>query len=145
MEDDFHKELDMIQSYISRITDNSFKIKGWSITVFVAVLGLLPERIEPEFVALVGILSALMFWIMDASYLHQERLYRLKYQWVIKHRKEGSREFLFDLNPRNTKMREIQEGQDNVCFFAAMFSWSELWVYGIVIGFYIAWYLVERG
>ena len=35
-----HKEIDLIQSIINRMAQNSFMLKGWAITIFVAVIAL---------------------------------------------------------------------------------------------------------
>ena len=145
MDEVFFKELDMLQSCISRKAESSFRIKGWAIAVFVAVLGLLPSRFDPRFVAIAGSLIVLMFWIMDASYLQQERLYRLKYQWVIKNRQK-SESFVFDLNCGNPNTWDIEDGQEKYKYFkSAMLSWSESLTYCPMIAFYLIWALFLIG
>jgi len=75
------------------MASNSFLVKGWSITLIVATLLFKGSKYQ-IFVAFIPLVS---FWVLDAYYLKQERMYRKLYEWVIKNRK-NSNEFLFDLN-----------------------------------------------
>lgn len=92
-EDLIIKELNLIQDVIKRMASNSFLVKGWAITLIVATLLLKGSKFQ----ILIAIIPLLAFWILDAYYLRQERLYRKLYEWVIQNRKENL-EFLFDLN-----------------------------------------------
>ena len=49
-----------------------------------------------------------VFWILDAFYLKTEKLYRWKYDWVIKKRKE-TLDFCYDLNPYKKEMWLLNE------------------------------------
>lgn len=49
-----------------------------------------------------------VFWILDAFYLRTEKLYRWKYDWVIKKRKE-TLDFCYDLNPYKKEMWLLNE------------------------------------
>ena len=138
------KELDLIQSCISRMSDDSLKMKGWSMAVFVAVLGLLPDHVSHLFIAFVGTVMGLLFWSLDASYLRLERLYRAKYQWVIMNRATDDR-FLFDLDPANKEMRIFSLGQTEYESFRSAF-WSKFVVgfHFFPILFYWIWFYIER-
>lgn len=70
--------LAMIQGVISRMADNSFKIKGLAITVAGAIWALNPDVLQ-EWLLLIVIL---MFWVLDAYYLHLERGFRNCYNRV---------------------------------------------------------------
>lgn len=74
-----HKEIDLIQSIINRMAQNSFMIKGWVITIFVAVIALdvQTERFIPN---LTLSIFPLAFWYIDAYYLYIERQYRNLYE-----------------------------------------------------------------
>jgi len=97
-EDIIIKELGLIQDVIKRMASNSFLVKGWAISLVVATLLFKGSQIQ-VFIAFIPLIS---FWILDAYYLRQERLYRRLYEWVIKNRKESD-EFLFDLNANRFK------------------------------------------
>lgn len=45
--EELHKEIDLVQGCINRMAQNSFHIKGWTVTIFAVVLALLPEKIAP--------------------------------------------------------------------------------------------------
>ena len=97
------KEIDLIQGCINRMAQNSFVVKGWLITVVTVVLALLPNKININFLCVVIILATIVFWCLDAFFLRTERLYRWKYEWVIKNR-ISSDESEYDLNPDNAQM-----------------------------------------
>ena len=76
-DDDPHtKDLEFIQDIISRLSENSFKIKGWSITLIVVVLLFRTRDLH----LLVAFIPLFGFWILDAYYLKLERRYRAMYE-----------------------------------------------------------------
>ena len=83
---------------IQRMANNSFIIKGWYITFFVAFIFFVLGKDKYEFIPL-GIGSALFIAFYDCYFLMLERKYRGKYNWVIKN--TNKEEELFDLNPYN--------------------------------------------
>jgi len=72
---DYIKHLTMIQGVINRLARNSFRYKGWSITLTSALLALAARDLRPTY-ALVGVLPAVCFWWLDAYCVCQERLFR---------------------------------------------------------------------
>ena len=72
------KDLEFVQSIITRMASNSFLLKGWSITVTTAFLALSAKDPNPFF-AIIPLFPAIAFWGLDAYYLRQERLYRKLY------------------------------------------------------------------
>ena len=46
----------------------------------------------------------LCFWWLDSFFLLQEQKYRDKYEWIIKERLDGNKDYLYDLNPYNKNM-----------------------------------------
>lgn len=101
MKDEYLKEIDLIQNCINRMSQNSFLIKGWALTVFAAVISLMKGAILDNVVmtTLAVIIPFVCFWLLDAYYLQLERRYRYLYKWAIEKRKMGDEELLFDLNP----------------------------------------------
>lgn len=73
------KYLEMIQSIISRMANNSFLIKGWIITLSLAGFTLFASKHENIYLSLI-IFSVLIFWILDGYYLRQEKLFRELYE-----------------------------------------------------------------
>ena len=101
--DVLEKEIDLIQSCITRMAQNSFMVKGWCLSLVAVVLALLPEKIDTKVLCLLGIAITACFWYLDAFFLKTERLYRWKYEWVIKNRMKSEKHF-YDLNPYNENM-----------------------------------------
>jgi hypothetical protein len=76
------RHLEMIQSVIARMNQNSFLFKGWAITLIAAVLALVQvDAMDPRCL-LVGLVPALAFWYLDGFCLWQERVYRRHYDAV---------------------------------------------------------------
>ena len=97
------KEIDLIQACINRMAQNSFIVKGWTITLITVILALLPEKIDIRLLCAIVIVATVCFWYLDAFFLRTERLYRWKYEWVIANRPK-SEEYCYDLNPYDEKM-----------------------------------------
>ena len=98
-----HKEIDLIQSCISRMAHNSFLIKGWALTLITVVLALTEKSIDPIYLCLVIFIPLLSFWYLDAFFLQTEKMYRKMYEWVLQSRPKGELEYLYDLNPHRFK------------------------------------------
>lgn len=81
-----HERLDahfsLIQAVISRQASNSFVAKGWALTASFALYGFAIEK-DRTGLALLGILAVGIFWVLDAYFLRQERLFRCLYQSAI--------------------------------------------------------------
>lgn len=125
-----YQEFEMIQNIIDRQASNSFKIKGWTVTLVVVALLFRTSNFQ-----LFGaVLPLIGFWGLDAYYLRQECKYRELYNWVRRNRPE-SRERLFDLDA--SRFENDIDG-----FISVMFSTTLVLFYGVItlllIGFSIA-------
>jgi hypothetical protein len=69
------KHMEMIQSVVARLAGNSFLIKGWALTLTVAILGFAVNKNSSGLAAVAGI-PILVFWRLDGYYLHTEWLFR---------------------------------------------------------------------
>lgn len=69
------KHLEFIQGVIARLANNSFLLKGWSVTLVAAILAL-TVRNPSVYTVLLALFPALIFWGLDAFYLAQERHFR---------------------------------------------------------------------
>ena len=88
-------ELKIIQDVIKRMADNSFKIKGWTVTLIVIALIF---KSKTNLGMNIAFIPLFYFWLLDAYYLRMERIYRKIYEWTIDNRND-SNDFLFDLKP----------------------------------------------
>lgn len=77
------KHLEFIQNTITRMANNSFLLKGWTITVVGALIGLNKDGLDSKIITIVVFLIA-MFWTLDAYFLKQERFFRKRYDEVSK-------------------------------------------------------------
>lgn len=125
--EEIHKEIDLIQSCISRMSKNSFSCKSWSLTLVAGTFALVPENINKWYICIVILCIDLCFWLIDSFFLLQEQLYRDKYEWVIKRRAEGNSDYLYDLDPYNKKMN-LKDKKRNL--FKAAISPTLLPMYG---------------
>lgn len=75
------KHLEMIQSVIGRLGSNSFLVKGWSVATGAALYSIAIHNDEWKF-AIIGASAVLIFWVLDAYYLHREKLFRRLFDLV---------------------------------------------------------------
>lgn len=145
-----YKEIDLIQSCINRMAQNSFVVKGWLIALVAVVLALLPEKFNLTFLCFISIVLIVCLWYLDAFFLKMERLYRWKYNWVITNRMRSD-EFIFDLNPHNSRTwlrAPSDNSQDNIPqkepnVFSVMLTKTLITLYGILILMVIIVFLIN--
>src|SRR6059058_3180354 len=75
------KHLELIQAVVSRLGTDSFLVKGWAATLTSAFVGFGITKSDWG-LALAGVAPASVFWILDAYFLHAERLFRALYDAV---------------------------------------------------------------
>jgi len=100
-----HKELELIQSVINRMANNSFLLKGWLISLVAVILALNKDSIlstNEISLFIILLLPLITFWYLDAFFLHREKMYRELYKWVVENRK-NTEDHLFDLNSHRFK------------------------------------------
>lgn len=135
------KEIDLIQSCINRMAQNSFIIKGWTISLNGILLGVLADKGYTKSIPIICMISIICFWYLDAFFLRTEKLYRWKYEWIINNR-VNSNKYLYDLNPYNKDMWTKEPSGRNKrlqCVFRIMFT-KTLWpmyILLLVINVYI--------
>jgi hypothetical protein len=74
--------LQMIQAVIERMGRNSFLLKGWTVTLVAALVGLAADKASADF-ALIAVAVSLVLGLLDAYYLAVERNYRSLYEATI--------------------------------------------------------------
>jgi hypothetical protein len=77
------KHLEMLQAVIARLGSNGFLIKGWAITIAGAFLAFAINR-EKYGLALAALAPTFLFWLLDTSFLRNERLFRYLFDRVRK-------------------------------------------------------------
>ena len=93
--EDRRKHLEFIQAVVTRTSASSATAKGWLLPVVTAAYGYAVTRGSVG-VGLIGIIATLVFGLMDANYLRQEKAYRALYDAVAR----GARPIpLFSLDP----------------------------------------------
>jgi len=91
------KHLDFIQSVINRMASNSFLLKGWSVTLVAALFALAAKDSDKKYIV-VAYFPVLVFWILDAYFLSQERHFRNLYD-AVRAKKEDEIDFSMDAKP----------------------------------------------
>lgn len=93
--------LQMIQAVIARMASNSFRIKGWSVTLVAALFALAAAGTNELFVYL-AYFPAFMFWALDAYFLRQEQLFRELWDHVRE--PDAAIDFSMDTKPFTKKV-----------------------------------------
>ena len=114
------KHIAMVESVIERMGQNSFALKGWTMTLIVAICAFSAAGSERRF-SLVAAAPIVVFWFLDSFYLQRERKYRELYKRVVKREVPV---FSMDISPIHGK---------KTGYFNCLFSVTELLFYGICI------------
>ncbi|GAA7300721.1 hypothetical protein HpM040_14180 [Helicobacter pylori] len=124
------EELKILQVVINRMAQNSLECKKWTLVLAVGVLSLKIEAISHLYGLCVLGALLICFYLLDAYYLTQERLFREQYQWLIKNRLKTD-ERLFEVFPAHQTCRCAQ-------FLCSMFSFSlfSYWMSGLCLVVY---------
>lgn len=122
--DELFKEIDLIQSCINRMAQNSFMLKGWALTIFAGVTAFTKGENFSNSVTLIctTIIPYVCFWILDTFFLRTEKKYRKMYEDMLTKRKVNNTEGQYELNPQTIKVD---------CFLKVMFSITMVVFYGI--------------
>ena len=117
------KHLDFLQLTITRMSVNSFLIKGWAVTLVSALFAFAAKESNVEYV-IITYISTPLFWILDGYYLSQERQYRDLYNHV---RILNDSQIDFDLNAVR-----FRKGRNQ--WFHSVFSKTLNIFYGVLLG-----------
>lgn len=134
MEENKIKHLEFIQATITRMNQNSFQIKGWMITIVSALLALYANSENVIYIS-IAIVPVVIFWLLDAYYLQQERKFRGVYNDVAGLSPDDSRVSIKDFE---MPIQKYQCGK--YCYFNVLLSKTILPLYGIaIVGLIIAY------
>ena len=115
--------IQMIQGVINRLSHDSFLLKGWTVILVSALFALGAGGGEILFVYL-AYFPAIAFWVLDAFFLWQEKLFRSLYDHV-----RGLEENDVDFSMDTSVMRDSVETWADV-----IFSKTLLIFHGTVLG-----------
>ena len=124
------EHLKMIQGVINRLGQNSSQAKNWSVAAVTAIMAF-NSRSAQAITCCVALFPALCFWILDAYYLRQERLFRALYSSAAAGQVRANS---MDTSPYEMSVAPIK---------SVMFAMPVLLVHGIifvVIGIFITVY-----
>lgn len=98
----FHKQIDLIQNCITRMAQNSFLLKTWTVSLLTIVIAIASKfNING---LLVGMIPVIVFWYLDSFFLQTEKMYRKMYDELIESNPDQSVNLKFyNLNPLNYK------------------------------------------
>ena len=113
------KHLEFIQDIINRMSNNSFMLKGWAVTL-VAGIFTISSRDADKMYFLVAYIPIMIFWFLDSYYLKQEHLYRCLYEDV---RQKKEEEIDFSLNAAHYDTKPVSE------YINCLVSSTEKWFY----------------
>ena len=137
--EEIHKEIDLIQSCITRMAQNSFMIKGWFVSIYAVILALLPEKVNMFLLCIALVAVNLIFWYLDGIFLRAEKVYRKIYDWVLEERPQNNRELMYQLNPSkfNGKIENVES------IWKVMWSKTLRWFYLIPLVIVIIVFIFE--
>ena len=113
------KHLEMIQNIITRLANNSFSLKGWTVIFIAAVLGFAIKESNSNYIPLV-LFPIFAFWGLDGYYLRQEKLFRTLYDKV-----------------RKLDEQDINFEMDTFSIESEVDSWGSVCVSRTILGFYV--------
>lgn len=128
--------LQMIQNIIARMSESSFKIKGWTIGIMIAIFSFAGGQGDKRCI-LLTVVPLFVLWCLDTYYLQLERKYREFYNYklnIIDNQK------MFDMNFNNMKIE--MKNVSRISFFKCMFSLTEVLFYIICIITSVVVYLI---
>ena len=113
------KELEFIQSVISRLSDRQQEMKYACGALLAAIFGASQALDSGKLIKLAALIaSVLLMWSfrrIDLNFLKTEKLYRIWYKFICWKRSETC-QWLFELNPKNIK-QILKEESDIFCEF----------------------------
>ena len=118
------KHLEMIETIIERMGNNSFQLKGWAVALVSIIVALAARETDRKFFIL-AFIPLIAFWFIDSFYLQTERKYKQLYKNVLM-KQESEIDFNMDtddINVKGTRQR----------FWRCFFSETESLFYGSII------------
>ena len=118
--EDVRVHLQMMQSVITRMADNSRACKTWAVTLVAAILvvvarfgGADSDSAFGAEVAWIAAIPTILFWVLDSYYLALERAFRTSYSNFVKRLHNGKLEpsAVFTIAPTGSVPRYVWDCQ----------------------------------
>ena len=129
------KYLEFIQNIVTRMNQNSFMIKGWTVAIVSALLAVYAGK-ENKLFILISIFPVSIFMFLDSYYLWQERKFRHLYSKALDE-DEFQKVKLFSMNTN------VGNECCKICYFKALFSVTEVGFYSLLIVGLLALYFAK--
>lgn len=81
--------LSMVQDIITRMATNSVNCKTWCISLVSAILVIIADKGTPDY-AWIALIPVILFLVLDAYYLGQERAFRDSYNHFVRSLHDGT-------------------------------------------------------
>ena len=81
--------LNILQGIISRMAGNSANCKTWCITLVSGILVVIADKAKPNY-AWIALIPVILFFVLDAYYLGQERAFRATYNDFVRQLHTGT-------------------------------------------------------
>jgi hypothetical protein len=81
--------INILQGVVARMATNSSNCKTWCVTIVSAIVVVIADKAKPTYVW-IALLPVILFFLLDAYYLGQERSFRGTYNEFIKRIHKGS-------------------------------------------------------
>ena len=120
------KHLEMIENIIQRMSNNSFQLKGWTVTL-ITIIGTLSAQGSDKRFFVLALIPLLAFWALDAFYLQLERKYKALYKNVIL---MDNNLIDFDMNTKDIEVDTTEKS--SLSYFNCLISISEAGFYGAI-------------
>lgn len=127
------KHIDLIQSNISRMSNNSFLLKGWAVTILAAIFVLSAKESNETF-AFIAAIPVIGFWLLDSYFLQNERKYRILYNIVVRNKPDETLSLTMPCSNRAEKTTYLQ----------ALFSKIEILFYSLLVAVIVASFFVIK-
>ena len=128
--------LNMIQEIITRMGNNSFFLKQWSVGIMVAIYAFAGKSSHKA--VIVTIIPLIVFWLLDSYYLMLERKFRCLYD-EVRMKKEEEIDFDMSFNFIKVNMNDVKK----YCFLKILFSKTILSFYIVCILTTLMIYFIE--
>lgn len=105
------KHLEFIQGVINRMAQNSFLLKGWTVTIVVGLFAFANTKEMDSSYLLIAYIPVFFFWFLDGYFLRQERLFRKLYD-SVRIKEEANIDYSMNTSPFNDEV----DSWIRVCF-----------------------------
>ena len=125
------KHLEFIQNTISRMANNLFYLRGWSITLIAGLLAVFSQIQIAKSALIILLIITFIFWVYDGYFLSLERKYRCLFDKIRKVEDDNKVDFSMDVKEFESDYR------NNILF--CIFSKTLFFFYFplLIIGFYL--------